>query len=495
MSAEKTALGLTALSNFIGGEFLSARNGRAFDKCSPATGEPALSIPDSDSADIELAVAAANAAFPAWSALSVGQRAEWLFKLAHAIRDRLEGLAFAETVDNGKPISVSRMVDVPRSALNFEFFAEAITQFASESHHAERGVVNYTLRQPLGVVGCISPWNLPLYLLSWKIAPALAAGNTVVAKPSEVTPLTAHHLAKICADIGFPKGVLNIVHGRGATAGAALCAHPGVKAVSFTGSTRTGGEIARVCASQFKKVSLELGGKNPTIVFSDCEFDRTVDEVLRASFSNQGQICLCGSRILVQRKIYDRFRDALAAGVRALQPGNPLDESTKQGALVSREHLEKVMGAIEQAKTLGGKILAGGRRAQLAGALAGGYFVEPTLIEGLSPECVTNQEEIFGPVATLIPFETEEEALAIANGVRYGLAASVWTSNLSTAHRMASRLEAGIVWINCWMLRDLRTPFGGWKESGVGREGGLEALRFFTEPKNVCVQFSTVPGA
>ncbi len=495
MSGDQNAGGITALSNFIGGEFLAARKGRTFEKCAPATGEPALLIPDSDEADIGLAVAAAQAAFPAWSSLPVRHRAEWLFKLAEAIRERLEGLAFAETVDNGKPISVSRTVDIPRSALNFEFFAEAITQFASESHHSEPGVVNYTLRQPLGVVGCISPWNLPLYLLSWKIAPALAAGNTVVAKPSEVTPLTAHHLAKICADIGFPEGVLNIVHGRGASAGAALCAHPDVKAVSFTGSTRTGAEIAKVCASQFKKVSLEMGGKNPTIVFADCEFDRTVSEVLRASFSNQGQICLCGSRILVQRKIYDRFRDALAAGVRALQPGNPLDESTKQGALVSHEHLEKVVAAVEQAKALGGRVLAGGGRAKLSGALAGGFFFEPTLIEGLPPECVTNQEEIFGPVATLIPFDTEEEALAIANGVRYGLAASVWTTNLSTAHRMASRLESGIVWINCWMLRDLRTPFGGWKESGVGREGGLEALRFFTEPKNVCLQFSTAPGA
>jgi aminomuconate-semialdehyde/2-hydroxymuconate-6-semialdehyde dehydrogenase len=494
MSAEKNAAGLTVLSNFIGGEFHPAKNGRSFEKCSPATGEPALLIPDSDAADIEQAVDAARAAFPGWSSLSVNQRAEWLFKLARAIRERLEGLAFAETVDNGKPISVSRSVDIPRSAQNFEFFAEAITQFASESHHSEPGVVNYTLRQPIGVVGCISPWNLPLYLLSWKIAPALAAGNTVVAKPSEVTPLTAHHLAKICAEIGFPKGVLNIVHGRGATAGAALCAHPGVKAVSFTGSTRTGSEIAKVCAAQFKKVSLEMGGKNPTIVFADCDFDRTVAEVLRASFSNQGQICLCGSRILVQRKIYDRFRDALAVGVRALQPGNPLDEATRQGALVSREHFEKVLAAIEQAKSLGGRVLAGGRRAELPGALAGGYFVEPTLIDGLPPECATNQEEIFGPVATLIPFDTEEEALAIANGVRYGLAASVWTTNLSTAHRMASRLESGIVWINCWMLRDLRTPFGGWKESGVGREGGLEALRFFTEPKNVCIQFSPVSG-
>jgi aminomuconate-semialdehyde/2-hydroxymuconate-6-semialdehyde dehydrogenase len=317
----------------------------------------------------------------------------------------------------------------------------------------------------------------------------------VVAKPSEVTPLTAYQLSKICIDIGFPRGVLNIVHGLGGSAGAALVAHPKVKAVSFTGSTRTGSEIAKTTASQFKKVSLELGGKNATIVFSDCDFEKTVNEVARAAFSNQGQICLCGSRILIERSLYDRFRAALIARVSSLKNGNPLDEATQQGAVVSKEHFEKVIGAIERAKAEGGRILCGGGPARMEGALAGGYFIEPTLIEGLSPESATNQEEIFGPVATLIPFEGEAQALQVANGVRYGLATSVWTSDLARAHRLSSQLQTGIVWINCWMLRDLRTPFGGMKDSGLGREGGFEALRFFTEPKNVCIQFELTQGA
>jgi aminomuconate-semialdehyde/2-hydroxymuconate-6-semialdehyde dehydrogenase len=435
-------------------------------------------------------VEAAKNAFFSWSSLSPRERAQWLFKLAQAIRERLEGLAFAESVDSGKPIRLARETEIPRSALNFEFFAEAISQFSSESHQTDSGMLNYTLRQPLGVVGCISPWNLPLYLLSWKIAPALAAGNTVVAKPSEVTPLTAHHLARIADSIGFPPGVLNIVHGRGAIAGAALCSHREVKAISFTGSTRTGSEIAQVAAAKLKKVSLELGGKNATIVFSDCDFEKAVSETVRAAFSNQGQICLCGSRILVQKSIYEKFKQELIQRVQGLQLGNPLDESTQQGALVSEEHFKKVLSAIRLAESLGGKTLIGGSPAQLPGPLSGGFFIAPTLIEGLSPECETNQEEIFGPVATLIPFEDEAEALQMANQVRYGLAASVWTSSIETAHRMSARLQTGIVWINCWMQRDLRTPFGGMKDSGMGREGGWEALRFFTEPKNVCIQFN-----
>ena len=478
-----------SILNYVDGKFVAAHSGKTLEKHSPITGELALRIPDSEKADIEAAVAAAERAFPGWSGLAPRERAQWLQKLAQAIRERLEGLAFAETVDSGKPIAVSRTVDIPRSALNFDFFAEAITQFSSESHSTEPRVINYTLRQPLGVVACISPWNLPLYLLTWKIAPALAAGNTVVAKPSEVTPLTAYQLAKICDEIGFPKGVLNLVHGVGSRAGAALVSHPKIKAVSFTGSTQTGSAIAAATASQFKKVSLEMGGKNATLVFADCDFERTADQVVRAAFSNQGQICLCGSRILIERSIYERFKLALVGRIRALKQGNPLEEGTEQGAVVSKEHLNKILSALEQARSEGGVFVTGGKKAELPEPMSQGNFIEPTLIEGIPSHCKTNQEEIFGPVATLIPFDTEAQALEIANSVRYGLATSLWTKDLDRAHRLASRLESGIVWVNCWMLRDLRTPFGGMKDSGLGREGGLEALRFFTEPKNVCIQF------
>ncbi len=477
------------LQNYINGEWYPAASGQTLDLFHPATGKVYGTAPASGDEDVEVAVKAAKVAFPTWSGLSVTERAAWLEKIAHRIEERLPELAEAESFDNGKPVWLATQVDIPRAISNFRFFSQAITQFASEAHEMTGQAINYTLRHPLGVVVCISPWNLPLYLFSWKIAPALAAGNTVVAKPSEVTPLTAYLLADICREIDFPEGVLNIVHGLGHEAGAAMIAHPKVKAISFTGSTRTGGEIARVAAPQFKKLSLEMGGKNPNIIFADCDYEKMLSTTVRSSFANQGQICLCGSRIYVERSIYDRFRDDFVARAKALKVGDPTAADTKVGAVVSKPHLEKILSYIDIAKEEGGTILCGGERIRLEGELAEGYYVGPTIIEGLAPDCRVNQEEIFGPVVTIWPFDTEEEALAYANGTNYGLSSTLWTENLSRTHRMAHKLEAGIVWVNTWLLRDLRTPFGGVKNSGVGREGGFEALRFFTEAKNVCVRY------
>ncbi len=471
------------LANFIGGEFVAPASGSYIDDIEPATGSVIAQIPDSDALDVDAAVIAARKAFPSWSRTPVADRSRLLLRLADLIEQNAEELAKLESRDNGKTISLARRLDIPRAVANFRFFGTAILHYASEAHVTDSTALNYTLRQPHGVAGLISPWNLPLYLLSWKIAPAIAAGNTCVAKPSEMTPLTANRLAELSLQAGIPAGVINIIHGLGAKAGEAITSHPQIPVISFTGGTATGAKVAAAAGPHFKKVSLELGGKNPNVIFADADLEQAVTTSIQSSFANQGEICLCGSRIFVERSIHDEFTDRLVAATRKLRIGDPLDESTDVGALISDAHLRKVMSYVELARKEGGTIETGGRRVDRRG-----FFVEPTVITGLGVDCRVLQEEIFGPVVTITPFDSEDEAVRFANSTRYGLSASLWTRDLQRAHRVAAAIDSGTVWINCWLLRDLRVPFGGMKESGVGREGGFESLNFFTEAKNVCVK-------
>jgi aminomuconate-semialdehyde/2-hydroxymuconate-6-semialdehyde dehydrogenase len=477
------------LQNFINGTYVPPKNGQYIDNYEPATGQVYALIPDSDEEDVLTAVDAAEKAFPIWSNMSIEERSKILVRLSEGIEKNMDEFVQAESRDNGKPVSLAAHVDIPRAVSNFHFFATAITHFASESHHMEGVGINFTTRKPIGIVGCISPWNLPLYLFSWKIAPALAAGNCVIAKPSEITPYTAYLLGKIAQEAGMPAGVLNILHGTGPKVGDAIVKHPKIKAISFTGGTKTGEYIARTAGPMFKKLSLELGGKNPNIIFADCNFDDMLSTTIRSSFANQGQICLCGSRIFVERPIYEKFKEAFVAKVSRSKVSFPSDPEAKLGAIVSESHMEKILSYIELAKEEGGTVLTGGHRVHLPAPHDQGYYIAPTIIEGLSYDCRTNQEEIFGPVVTITPFDTEEEALMMANSTMYGLAGTIWTTNLNRAHRVADQLQSGIVWVNAWLVRDLRTPFGGVKASGVGREGGWEALRFFTEAKNIFIKY------
>lgn len=478
----------TTIKNYINGELVAPQSGRYIANIEPATGRAYSYVPDSDEQDVQRAVEAASIAFTTWQNTPVDERSRYLVAIANRIEDKLQELAAAESRDNGKPVKLATQVDIPRAASNFRFFGTAAPHFASESHQMEDQAINYTLRQPLGVCGCISPWNLPLYLFTWKIAPALAAGNCVVAKPSELTPMTSYLLGEICQEVELPAGVLNILHGYGHKAGQAIVENDTIKALSFTGGTQTGKQIATTVAPSFKKLSLEMGGKNPNIIFADCDFEQALKTSVKSSFANQGEICLCGSRIFIERSIYTQFRDALLEKVKELTVGDPQDPDTNLGAVISAEHQQKILSYIQLAKEEGGTILAGGEAVDVGGRCANGSFVKPTVIEGLDEYCRVNQEEIFGPVVTLIPFDEEKEAIRMANATEYGLAATIWTQDVSRAHRVAQQVQSGIIWINCWLLRDLRTPFGGMKHSGQGREGGWEAFRFFTEAKNVCVK-------
>ncbi len=477
------------IKNFINGQLVEPKSGDYIDNYDPSKGAVYSLIPDSDERDVNLAVDAALEAFKTWSVMPAEERSRILINISRGIENKNRELAIAESVDNGKPLWLAEKMDIPRAAANFNFYATGILHFASETHSMEDSALNYTLRNPIGVVGCISPWNLPLYLFTWKIAPALAAGNTVVAKPSEITPMTAYLLSEICIEAGLPPGVLNIVHGYGHKVGSAMTVHADVPVISFTGGTKTGETIAKIAAPMFKKLSLELGGKNPNIVFADCDLELAVKTSVRAAFTNQGEICLCGSRIFVERSIYDPFKEKFINESKKMIVGPPDDPKTKVGAIVSKQHYDKILHYIHLAQEEGGTILAGGKAVHLDGLCKDGWFITPTIIENLPYDCRTNQEEIFGPVVTMMPFDTEDEVLKYANSTKYGLAALLFTNNLNKAHRIASKIESGIVWVNCWLLRDLRTPFGGMKQSGVGREGGFEALKFFTEEKNICIKF------
>ncbi len=474
--------------NYINGHLISPQSGSYLDNYNPAEGKIYSQLPDSDERDASLAAQAAQSALAEWSAMPNGYRAAILQKIADLIDRDLDKLSLAESIDQGKPVKLAKSIDIPRASANMRFFATASIHFSSESHLMEGEAINYTTRTPIGVVGCISPWNLPLYLFTWKIAPALATGCTVIAKPSELTPMTAFLFSELCIEAGLPPGVLNIVHGLGNKVGQAIVEHSGISAISFTGGTVTGKTIAAMAAPKFKKLSLELGGKNPNIIFADCDFENAVTTSIHSSFSNQGEICLCGSRILVEHSLYERFVAEFVKRTKELIVGDPLDDNTSIGALVSEAHMKKVLSYIALAKQEGGKILCGGEVVHVGGRCENGYFVSPTIITDLGQNCRTNQEEIFGPVVTIMSFNKDEEAIAFANDTAYGLSATIWTENLKRAHRVAHQLKSGIIWINCWLLRDLRTPFGGMKQSGVGREGGWEAMKFFTDAKNVCVK-------
>jgi aminomuconate-semialdehyde/2-hydroxymuconate-6-semialdehyde dehydrogenase len=483
-------VGIEALrtNNFIDGQFVEPIGGKYLENIEPATGHRYSQVAESDSRDVDLAVVAAEQAFTDWARKPAAERSVILLRIADLIERDLEKLARAESIDSGKPLSLTRTLDIPRATSTFRFFATAILHTESAAHMTDSIAFNYTLRQPRGIAGLISPWNLPLFLLSWKVAPAIAVGNTAIAKPSELTPMTAYMLCEICREAGLPKGVLNVVHGTGSNVGATITAHPKINTISFTGGTAAGRNVAEACAPFFKNVALELGGKNPYIVFADADLDAAIAGSVRSSFANQGQGCLCSSRVFVERPVYKNFVGRFIDKTSRLKVGDPLEEKTDQGAIVSKTQLDKVKFYVDLARKEGGATAVGGSMPEpINDRCRDGYFFQPTVVTGLPVSCRTNREEIFGPVVTITPFDNEAQVIGYANDCDYGLAATVWTQDLNRAHRMAEEIHAGTVWVNCWLVRDLRVPFGGMKKSGIGREGGEEALRFFTEAKNICI--------
>jgi len=480
------------VENFIGGTFVTRKPEHPFiPSYNPATGNVWATLPDSTTQDVETAVNAASRAFPAWSALTPEARAGFLLKIADRIDARLDQLALAESRDQGKPVNLAKKMDIPRASINFRVFAQAW------QHHLETsnampgaGVINYSSRHPVGVAGLISPWNLPLYLLTFKMAPALMAGNTVVCKPSEMTSVTAWMLCSIMLEVGLPSGVVNMVFGYGNTVGEAIVTHPQVRIISFTGSTVVGQKIAALTAPAMKKVSLELGGKNAAVVFDDADIDAAVAGVTRSAFLNQGEICLCTSRIFVQRAIYQTFLEKLVASVEALVTGDPEEDETFCGAVNSKQHYQKVTGYLQIAKDEGGLLHTGTKPLELSERCKGGFFIRPTLISGLPDSSRCMQEEIFGPVACITQFDSEKEVVARVNNTRYGLCASVWSQNVGRVHRVSQQLEVGTVWSNCWLVRSLGMPFGGCKESGTGMEGTRHSLEAFTREKTNCIKIS-----
>lgn len=486
------AADMLMLENFINGKFLPCKN--HIDSYDPSTGKVYCKVPDSDQEEVDMAVKAARDAFESWSKTPPELRAKIMRKIADLIESKLDEFAEAESRDQGKPVLLAKTVDIPRACLNLRFFASTIINASSMNHSNvlnKVDAVNYCVRCPIGVAGLISPWNLPLYLLTFKIAPAIAAGNTVVCKPSEMTSVTAWMMAKLMNEAGLPPGVCNLAFGTGPKAGAAIVKHPDIPVISFTGSTATGQTITQMSAPFYKKLSLELGGKNAAIVFDDADLEKCLATTIRSSFANQGEICLCTSRVFVQKGIFDKFLEKFVEKTRQLQVGSPKDPGTNLGALISKEHLAKVLGYVKLAVNEGGEIVCGEGKdppLNLPSPHTEGYFMHPTVITGLADSTRCMQEEIFGPVVAIVPFETEEEVIKRANGVQYGLCAVVWTENVSRTHRVSQQLQAGTVWCNCWLVRDLNMPFGGFKASGIGREGATESYEFYTEAKTICIK-------